>query len=191
METNEELEIILSCKNGKPGEFGLLYDAYVKKIYSFIYYKVQNKEAAEDLTSETFLKALDKINSFDPQKGKFSSWLYRIARNAVIDHFRVRKPHFPIENAWNLKDNTNIQADMETKEKIEKVKIYMQNLNEDQREIITLRVWQELSYKEISEILGKSEAGCKMMFFRAISGIRKEMPLLLALIPLVLISVGR
>jgi len=166
MDINDELEIIKNCKRGLLSDFSFLYDSYIKKIYGFIYFKVQSREVAQDITSATFLKALDKIKSYDPGKGKFSSWLYQIARNKVIDYYRAKKPHIPIEDAWDLKDDTNIQADLEIKMKLEKVKEYLQKLNPAQREIIILRLW-------------------------TISNIREKMPLLLIFIAVVVHSVNK
>lgn len=186
MEMEDELKIIKNCQAGRLSDFGLLYESYIKKIYGFIFYKVYNREIAQDLTSEAFLAALDKIKSFDPKKGKFSSWLYQIARNKVIDYYRMKKPRFLIDDAWNLKDDTDIQAGAEAKEKLEKVKAYLQKLSAEQREIIILRVWQDLPYKEIAEITGKSEGNCKVIFSRVVFALRAKMPMLLIFISLVL-----
>lgn len=177
----DEEKIIASCQAGRLADFGYLYDIYVKKIYNFIYYKTFHKQDAEDLTAETFLKALDKIKKFDLKKGNFSSWLYQIARNNVVDHYRQKKSYFPVDDAWDIKDNSDIERDVETKEKIEKVKQHLQKLTQEQREIVILRAWQDLSYKEIAEITGKSEPAVKMAFSRAIKTLQREMPLLIFL----------
>ena len=83
-----EGEILREYQAGNLEHFGEIYDVYIKKIYNFIYYKTHHKETAEDLTSETFRKALSNIKSFDTHRA-FSSWLYRIAQNTVIDHYRT------------------------------------------------------------------------------------------------------
>ena len=181
IEVDEE-KAIISCQRGRLADFGYLYDLYAKKIYSFIYCKTFHKQDAEDLTAETFLKALDKIKKFDLQKGNFSSWLYQIARNNVVDHYRQKKSYFPVDDAWDIKDNSDIEKDVNLKEKIEKVKQYLEALSAEQREIIVLRVWQDLPYKEIAEITGKSEPAVKMAFSRAIKTLQKEMSLCLLLI---------
>jgi len=176
MEYNE-IEIIKKCQAGNLDDFTLLYDAYVKKIYNFIYYRTQHKETAEDLTSRAFMKALEKISSFENEKGSFSSWLYRIARNSVIDYYRTKKHDADISDIWDLASEENIERDLDTKEKLKKVDEYLKNLKSEQREIIIMRVWQELSYKEIAEIIGKSEASCKMTYARALAKLKQEMPL--------------
>lgn len=177
MEKRDEQKIIVACQNSDTKEFGKLYDEYIRKIYDFIYYKTHHRETAEDLTSQTFMKALEKIGSFDCAKGSFSSWIYQIARNSVIDFYRTKKGDIGIDDIWDLSSDANIERDMDARQKIEKVEGYIGKLKSEQREIIILRVWQGMMYKEIAEITGKSEVSCKMMFSRAIRDLRKEMPL--------------
>ena len=174
---NDGRSIIKECQNGNLEKFGLLYDAYINKIYRFIYYKTHHKETAEDLTSRTFMKALEKIKTFDADKGAFSTWLYQIARNNVIDFYRTKKSDIDINDVWDLSSSDNIERDAEMRQKIEKLESYLAKLPNEQREIIVLRVWEGLSHREISEIMGKSEAGCKMMYVRALKELRSRMPL--------------
>ncbi len=176
MEKAEELKIIISCQEGNKEDFGRLYDAYARKIYDFIYYKTHHKETAEDLAGRVFLKALEKIDTFNCEKGFFSAWIYRIARNSVIDFYRTKKGDIGIDDVWDLAGNDNIERDIDARQKLEKVERYLKKLKSEQREIIMLRVWQGMSYKEIAEITDKSEASCKMMFSRSINDLRKEMP---------------
>jgi len=173
----DENKIIVKCQNGDSEAFGLLYDAYIKKIYNFVYYKTHNKETAEDLVSQAFMKALKNINSFKAEKGKFSSWLYAIARNLVIDFYRSTEISENIDDVWDLSDDCDIEKDIDVRNSVANVKQYLQKLSSSQREIVVMRVWEGLSYKEIADILGKSEDSCKMNFSRVIRKLRKEMPL--------------
>lgn len=177
MDKAEEEKIIIACQNGNAEKFGELYDAYIRKIYDFIYYKTHHKETAEDIASIVFIKVFEKIKSFDCAKGTFSSWIYRIARNSVVDHYRTKKPTINIDDVWDLSGREDIVRDFDTAQKIEKVEKYIQALNSEQRDIVMLRVWQEMSYKEIAEIMEKSEAACKMTFSRAMGELRSRMPL--------------
>ncbi|MFA5133417.1 MAG: sigma-70 family RNA polymerase sigma factor [Patescibacteria group bacterium] len=158
-------------------EFGKIYDQYIKKIYNFVYYKTHHKETAEDLASVTFAKAWERFNTFDQKKGFVSAWLYKIARNTVIDHYRAQKFEYDVDDVWDLSGNEDIPLDTETKLKLEEVRKHIKFLNSSERDILIMRVWQELSYKEIAEILGKSEASCKMAFSRALARLKKRIPL--------------
>lgn len=173
-----ESEIIAQCQQGNLLEFGRLYDEYVRKVYQFIYFKTHHRETAEDLTSVVFLKALENIKSFDPKKAPFKAWLFRIARNTVIDHYRAHKETIDLEDAWDIKDKQDVARDAEMELTIEAVQKYMEKLKPDQREIVLLRVWGDHSFREIAEITGKSEAAAKMMFKRTIDALRGDFALL-------------
>jgi len=171
----------MAKENNSRSEFTILYDQYVDKIYRFIYYKTHHKETAEDLTSVAFVKALNSFSSFDQNKGGFSAWIYKIARNTVIDFYRSKKTLINIDDVWDLSDNQDIEREVDASLKLAEVKKYLKKLSVEQRDVVILRVWEGLSYKEIAAVLGKSENGCKMMFFRTIKKLKEEMPLVLFL----------
>jgi RNA polymerase sigma-70 factor (ECF subfamily) len=173
---NEE-KIIKNCQNSNLKEFTFLYEKYIRKIYDFVYYKTHHKETAEDLVSLVFMKALEKIGSFDLEKGTFQAWLYQIARNTVIDHYRTRKKDRNIEDVWDLAGDEDLARDLDTREKLKQVEKYLKNIKSEHRDIIIMRVWQGLGHAEIAQALGKSEASIKMIYSRAIRKLRKEMPL--------------
>lgn len=172
----EDTQIIKKIQQGETEEFGRLYDSYIEKIYKFVYYKTHHKETAEDIVSLVFIKAQKKIQNFDLSTGTFQSWLYTIARNTVIDHYKTKKHDSNIEDAWDLSSDENIELDTDMKMSLEKLETYISKLKSDQRDILIMRLWQGLSYKEIAEALGKSEASCKMTFSRSIKKLREEMP---------------
>jgi RNA polymerase sigma-70 factor (ECF subfamily) len=186
MDISQQLALVADFKAGNKEAYGLLYDEYIKPIYKFIYYKTHHKETAEDITSQVFMKAYNAIHSFNETKGTFSAWLYQIARNTIIDHYRAVKPTQNIDDVWNLSSSENVARDVETRLELEKVQNYLRVLPSEQRDIIIMRVWQEMSYSEIATVLGTSEAGCKMQFSRSIKKLRETMPmelLLLLLLP--------
>ncbi|HYC79980.1 MAG TPA: RNA polymerase sigma factor [Candidatus Binatia bacterium] len=179
----EESAAIQRCQNGDVDAFGELYDMYVKKIYDFIYYRTGHKQTAEDLTSVTFTKAFQNIHTFKGSQGLFSSWLYRIARNTVIDNARTSKPTVDLEAAANAKARDNVAGEAEVKDRLDQVKKYLDQLSEEQREIVVMRLWDELSYAEISALTGKTEGNCKVIFSRVMQKMQKELiPYLLYLL---------
>lgn len=178
-------QIIRECQKGNLDEFTELYEQYFEKIYRFIYYKTHHQQTAEDLTSQVFIKTLENIGRFNPGQGLFSSWLYRIARNKVIDYYRTEKKEFDITGFWDLKTGEKIDYDLENKEKLDEVRRYLDKLKPAQREIMVMRIWDGLSYQEIAEILNKKEANCKMIFSRTMKKLRQEIPLALLIILLI------
>ena len=168
---------VLRSKNGDKEAFACLYDAYVKRIYIFIYYKTFHRETAEDLTSHTFIKALENIQRFNSGRSSFSAWLYIIARNLVIDHYRKRRNTIDIQDVWDLAGEQDVELDTQNRILFEKVSGLIQKLPQKHREIVLLRVWEDLPYSEIANILGKSEASCKMMFSRTMAKLKKQVSL--------------
>jgi len=161
-------------QSGETEAFGILYDRYLDKIYRFVYYKTFSQETTEDITSQVFQKALEKINSFAADKGSFSSWLYRIARNSVIDHYRTAKNDLSLEDIFEVGVDERTPETIDAISALKTVQNYLETLDARQREIITLRVWEDKSYKEIAEIVGSSEAGVKMAFSRGIRDLREK-----------------
>jgi RNA polymerase sigma-70 factor (ECF subfamily) len=179
---NEE-NLIKQCQSGETDKFGLLYDDYVQKIYRYVFYRTHHKETAEDITGTVFVKALENINSFDASRASFSAWIYRIARNTVIDHFRTTKINVNIEDVLEMGINDNTQDDIDIRQKIKRVQEYMKQLDPDQREILILRVWEGLSYSEIAHIVGKKEINLRVIFSRTLKKIKKDIgPLAILLI---------
>ncbi len=178
--TKEELLILAQlCQKGDTDAFAKLYEYFLPKIYSFIYYQVKHRETAEDLTSLAFSKALDKIKQFKNREANFSAWLYQIARHTVTDHWRTNKITYEL-NMDQAQDFQNaLSSDFDTKEKLKQVEEKLDKLKPEQKEIIIMRLWQELSYEEISFILNKSEASCKMSFSRSIKHLRQSLALYL------------
>lgn len=177
-----ESERIEKVKAGDTRAFATLYDVYVRHIYDFVYYKTHHKQTAEDITSETFIKALSKIQQFDNTRS-FKAWLYVIARNTIIDHYRTSQREVVVEDIWDIESDEDIVRDADTAMKVKELSKHLKKLSPIQRDILTLRLWQELSYKEIADIVGKSEANCKVIYSRAIKTLKENIsPALMALV---------
>ena len=170
----EEHAALRQCQAGHLDAFAELYEAYAQKIFAFLFHKTFDRSLAEDLCSETFLKALDRIESFDGSKGGFQTWLFAIARNTLIDAFRKRRESAPLEDAWDLPSDQDTAAEAEIQLLRQALESHMRRLSPESREILMMRFWQDLSFREIAEILGKSEASVKMSVSRSVKALKKH-----------------
>ena len=185
--TTEEKVLVAACQNGETVRFAELYDLYADRIFRFIFHKTMQRELAEDLTSDTFLKAIEKIEQFDAEKGQFSTWIYTIARNLITDHWRAHREHKDIEDVWDLSSLDDV-ADAAHKKLIgQKLHDSLRGLSAKEREILMMRYWQDLKFADIAAITGKSEGAVKMTTARAIQKLKADMPTLAAFMALSLL----
>jgi len=169
-----ENQIIERAKKGESQAFGLLYDHYHERIYRFIFLKVSRKEDAEDLTHQVFLSAWQNIKNYKEFGFPFSSWLYKISRNAVIDFYRSKKIETSLEEAQNELSSDEIKTDnIDLKIQIEKVMKALKQLKPEYQDIIIMRFVDDLSVKEVAKALDKSEGAVKLMQHRAINNLKK------------------
>lgn len=170
-------QLVQASLTGNSTAFGQLYERYIDRIYKYLYYRSFHKETAEDLTSQTFMRALERLSSYDVTKGTFSAWIYRIARNLLIDHVRAVKPTAELADFSELlRDTHNLTRTLEQKQQLEQIQAALRSLTPEQQELLLLRLWDERSYAEIALILEKSEASCKMAVSRALTTLRASLP---------------
>lgn len=155
-------------------DLGEAYDEYFLKIYKFVFYRIHHKETAEDITSQTFLKAVDNFKNFNPEKGTFQAWLYRIAQNTLMDHFRRNKQTLDIETVFELHGDEDVSKEASDKFSVAQIRDALKVLNPEQQQIVIMRLWDDLPYLEIATVLNKSEQNCRMIFSRSIAQLRKH-----------------
>jgi RNA polymerase sigma-70 factor (ECF subfamily) len=163
---------------GESRPFIALYDDFAEPIYRYIYYKTCHRETAEDITSQTFLKAMEKWQQFNSNKGSLSTWLYAIARNQVTDHFRSKRKWGFIGSSsdiWDLPTEDRTLQNLIREEMSEELHKALNSLSAIQREVVILRVWEDMPYREISVLTGKSEASCKMLFSRTLKKLKTDL----------------
>ncbi|MCF7846322.1 MAG: sigma-70 family RNA polymerase sigma factor [Candidatus Peribacteraceae bacterium] len=177
-------ELAGRVQDGETELFAEIYELFAQKIYAFIFYKTFHRETAEDLTSQTFIRALEKIQLFKPRKGSFNSWIYAIARNSVIDFYRSKKDSKNIDDVFDLASDDDLAAEFAAKNEFAEIRAALRQISPRQREIILLRIWEGLKFREIAEVLEKSEAAVKMDFARGIKSLQKEVIVALVLFPL-------
>ena len=171
----DEQELVKRAKGGEAEAFGSLYDYYLPKIYRFVLLKVSHREEAEDLTHQTFLKALHNINQYDFRGHSFGSWLYRIARNAVIDRHRKSNPVFSLDDLTLDIPARDRSPEELTESRIESEALLeaIRELKEIEQEVLLMRFVEELSTKEVARIVKKTEGAVKLIQHRALKNLAK------------------
>ena len=175
------LALVQRAQGGDTEAFGELYDRYVDLVYRYVYYRVGSAQVAEDLTSETFLRALRRLSSFTWQGRDVGAWFVTIARNLIADHYKSSRYRLEMttddvsESGAKLTqegpENAVLEA-MQNKVLLEAVK----QLNAEQQECIVLRFLQGLSVSETAQAMGKNDGAIKALQYRAIRTLGRLLP---------------
>jgi len=174
-----EKELALRAKRHDPEAFAALYDKYVNKIYHYIYYKVGSVAEAEDLTAQVFLRAWEAIGSYEWRDHPFSAWLFRIARNLVVDYHRARREMVPLDEpehrvpSWAVSEAPPPDDVLQDYLTIEKLRKALSRLTQEQQEVIILRFLEGYSTAEVAAIMGKREGAIRGLQFRGLSALRE------------------
>ncbi|MFC1982065.1 RNA polymerase sigma factor [Chloroflexota bacterium] len=173
-EADRVVQIVINAVNGSVDAFGKLYIAYVEKIYRYIFYHVMNKSMAEDITEDTFIKAWKAIGSCRGREKTFSSWLYRIAHNQMVDELRRNKRGLFVD-IDTIEIIGSAERDLERRLEKQELLMVLDCLSPQQRQVITLKFIEDLKNDEISIITGKSQEAIRVLQMRALSKLRKEL----------------
>lgn len=153
-----------------------IYDEYSEKIYNYIYYRVGERELAQDLTAEVFLKALDALKAHKGWHTSLSGWLYRIAHNLIADHYRGR----PTKETLPLSEQliTDEDSPSQTVDRVltqQRLRAAVSRLTEDQQQVVFFKFVEEMSNAEVAHILGKTEGAVKSLQHRALASLRRHL----------------
>lgn len=185
MHLNEEKELVRQARKS-PDAFARLYDEYYPKIFGYILRRTANLEAAQDVTSETFLKALGRLWQFRWRNVSFSSWLYKIATNETNQYFRKAEYKKSIsleelqEQGFELLSPHDPESELiEAQEKLEQHQEFLEirkkitKLPAKYQEVVALRFFEKKQINEIAQILGKREGTVKSLLHRAVEKLRE------------------
>ncbi|WP_411128535.1 ECF subfamily RNA polymerase sigma factor, BldN family [Streptomyces sp. x-19] len=173
------MDLVERAQAGEADAFGRLYDQYADTVYRYIYYRVGGRATAEDLTSETFLRALRRIGTFTWQGRDFGAWLVTIARNLVADHFKSSRFRLEVTTGEML-DANEVERSPEDSvlESLSNAALLeaVRKLNPQQQECVTLRFLQGLSVAETARVMGKNEGAIKTLQYRAVRTLARLLP---------------
>ena len=170
----DDIPALVKEARRNPAEFAALYDRYLMPVYRYHYSRVGNAAEAEDLTAQTFLTALERLSGYH-ENGTFAGWLFAIAHNKLIDHYRREKPQTGLDPAHETPATDDPAGDAEKHLELEKLAAIIQNLNEDEQELIRLRYSADLSFAEVAAALGKREDAVKKTLYRLLTRVQSQM----------------
>jgi len=170
-------ELVIKVQDGDHDAFSKLYDLFIDPIYRYVYYRV-NEADVEDIVESVFIKVWQFMHKYKQKKNTyFSSWIFRVAHNLVVDHYRKsknleydalnqdlvddRREHSPIRNTENALDNTVLKKAIAT-------------LSRTYQDVIVYKYVNDLTNEEVSQIMGKSEGSIRILQFRALKALREE-----------------
>ncbi|TMD58407.1 MAG: RNA polymerase sigma factor [Chloroflexi bacterium] len=172
----EDAALAQRARDGDPQAFAALYDRYFELVYRYVYYRVREVEEAEDVTSEVFFRALRAMPRYEPRQ-PFLAWLYRIARNAVIDRARAARPRVSFEDALAHPDAGDHVVDPDARilatDRRARLKTALGTLTAEQQEVVILRFVEGLSAEEVGKIMGKRPGTVRGLQFRALQALKK------------------
>ena len=168
--------LVQEARAGDAWAFGLLFDHYHLPVYRYIASRVHRPSDAEDLTQLVFVKALEALPRYEVRGIPFGGWLFRLARNAIIDQIRTRRDHLSLVTATTREtEDAGPEAVAVLREDLQRVARALSDLTDDQREVIELRFFAGLSVLEAAVAMGRQEGTIRGLQFRAIASLRRSL----------------
>jgi RNA polymerase sigma-70 factor, ECF subfamily len=174
--TDDVRKLVDRAQKGDRAALEELYLIHFDRIYSYLHVSVGNKHDAEDLTTQTFLKMLESIGRFRWQSAPFSAWLFRIAHNLAMDHFRSRRRWQPEAEVPEPLDSEEPSAELEAMQSIgrESMRELIEKLSPEQQQVLTLKFVFNFPNGDVAKILDKTEGAIKSLQHRALASLQKQ-----------------
>ena len=182
---DETLDLLVAeAKRGNREAFGRIFDAYAGPVHRFIASRVNRPSDAEDLTQLVFVKALEALPRYQARGVPFGGWLFRLARNAIIDQIRTRRDHLSLVTAVTREtEDAGPEQRAALSEDLDRLAEALKELTDDQREVIELRFFAGLSALEAAMVMGRQEGTIRGLQFRAIQSLRRTLGILALEVP--------
>ena len=172
----EEARLVEEAKSGSPEAFAKLYDAYIERVSRYVYFRVSEAIDTEDLVSQVFLKAWENLDRYKVGSSPFIAWLYTIARNLVIDHYRTKKAALPLEEAITFASDMEMpDEEAQTRFDLQAMRDALQFLTSDQQQALILKYIAGLPNDSIAKIMNKQEGTIRGLQMRALQTLAKYM----------------
>jgi len=172
----EERRLVQSAKSGDSEAFAQLYNAYLERVYRYVYFHVSDDQTAEDIASQVFLKAWENLDRYRVGSSPFLAWLYTIARNQVIDYYRTSKESASIDEVVSLPSTEKaVYEQVESRFDLQAMRGALQFLTEEQQEVLILRFIAGLETHEIACEMNKAEGAIRALQMRALQTLSKYM----------------
>ena len=169
-----EERLLVEAAQKDASRFAELYEINFDRVYVFITRRVHDRDAAEDLTSEVFHKALANLRRFEWRGAPFASWLFKIAANAIADRAQRGGKELAVDDPPEMTEDASVLGDLEEVERRARLFRLVEQLPEDQRRVIAMRFAEEKSIREIAEKLGRTEGAVKQLQFRGLQTLRAK-----------------
>lgn len=174
VEKQVEQDLVRRACHGNKDAFGQLYERTVDRVYRYVYFRVTDDETAEDLTSKVFLKAWEHLPHFRESSSPFIAWLYTIARNTVIDHYRTNRQETHLEEIVELPDRDPLPHERcEHDSDAQALRGALQRLTQPQRHVVTMKLIDGLSTDEIAARLRKSPGAVRALQMRGLQALAR------------------
>lgn len=172
----DEAWLVNQARAGDARAFARLYDAYVERVSRYIYFRVSEERDMEDLVSQVFLKAWENLDRYKTGTSPFIAWLYTIARNLVIDHYRTKKNTLPLEEAIALPSDLELPDDaVQLHFDLEAMRDALQALSQDQQQALILKYIAGLPNDSIARVMNKQEGTIRGLQMRGLQTLAKYM----------------
>jgi RNA polymerase sigma-70 factor (TIGR02952 family) len=172
---SQELSLVRRSR-ADAGAFGALYDHYFPRVYNYVYYRVRERAVADDLVSTIFMRALNRLETYQEKRGSFGVWLFRIAHNVVVDHYRSagRTSSLPLEQAEQLVSGApSVEHSLAQRQETEALLAQVSRLSAREQEIIGLKFGGGLTNRKIAALLGLKENHIAVILYRAMRKLRR------------------
>ena len=172
--TLDEERLLVERARRNRQAFAELYDRYADRVYAYAYKRTRSHENAQDITSDTFLLALENIERYEWRNVPFSAWLYRIASNQIALHYRKYRPCLPIDDLVIRDTETDLEREAERISDAQDVRRALSLLSKDQRRAVELRYTQDMRAGDIAAEMHRTEGSVRLLLHRASNSLRSQ-----------------